>query len=74
MEQFIRPYFSTDSDPLSQLLHLDIKTWLPDDLLLKNDKMTMAHAIEARVPYLDHELVEFMARIRKCLLKNTMPL
>jgi asparagine synthase (glutamine-hydrolysing) len=63
LEQFIRPYFSTDADPLSQLLHLDIKTWLPDDLLLKNDKMTMAHAVEARVPYLDHELVEFMATI-----------
>ncbi|MFQ5645597.1 MAG: asparagine synthase (glutamine-hydrolyzing) [bacterium] len=63
MEKFIRPYFETDEDLLSQLLRLDIKTWLPDDLLLKNDKMSMANAVEARVPYLDHELVELMARI-----------
>ncbi len=62
-EKFIQPYFESGQDALSQLLHLDIKTWLPDDLLLKNDKMTMAHAIEARVPYLDHELVEFMASL-----------
>ncbi len=63
MEQFIKAYFNSGPDLLSQLLMLDIKTWLPDDLLLKNDKMTMAHAVEARVPYLDHELVELMARI-----------
>jgi asparagine synthase (glutamine-hydrolysing) len=63
IKEFIQPYFNTGGDILNQLLLLDIKTWLPDDLLLKNDKMTMAHAVEARVPYLDHELVEFMAQI-----------
>ncbi len=63
MAEFIQPYFNSGPDLLSQLLLLDIKTWLPDDLLLKNDKMTMAHAVEARVPYLDHELVELAARI-----------
>ncbi len=63
LEKLIQPYFNSDEDALSQLLHLDVKTWLPDDLLLKNDKMTMAHAVEARVPYLDHELVELMASI-----------
>ncbi len=62
-EKLIQPYFESGGDTLSQLLLLDIKTWLPDDLLLKNDKMTMAHAVEARVPFLDHELVEFMAAI-----------
>lgn len=45
-------------DYLSRLLRLDIKTWLSDDLLVKVDRMTMAHAVEARVPYLDHEVVE----------------
>ena len=34
------------------------RVWLPDDLLVKADKMTMAHAIELRVPFLDHELME----------------
>ncbi len=62
-QEIVRPYFELPVDGLSQLLHLDINTWLPDDLLIKNDKMTMAHAIEARVPFLDHKLVEFMARI-----------
>jgi asparagine synthase (glutamine-hydrolysing) len=41
------------------MLHLDTRVWLPDDLLVKADKMTMAHGVELRVPLLDHELVEF---------------
>lgn len=63
VEDVVRPYFRGEGDGLSQLLALDFNTWLPDDLLLKNDKMTMAHAVEARVPYLDHKLVELCARI-----------
>lgn len=50
-------------DTLSKMLYADIKTWLPDDLLVKVDKMTMANSIEARVPYLDHTLVEFAMNI-----------
>jgi asparagine synthase (glutamine-hydrolysing) len=50
-------------DSLSKMLYADIKTWLPDDLLVKVDKMTMANSIEARVPYLDHTLVEFAMNI-----------
>jgi asparagine synthase (glutamine-hydrolysing) len=49
--------------PLSQLLYVDSKTWLPDDLLLKADKMTMAASIELRVPFLDHKIVEFVASL-----------
>ncbi len=48
---------------LSQLLYVDSKTWLPDDLLLKADKMTMAASIELRVPFLDHKVVEFAASL-----------
>jgi asparagine synthase (glutamine-hydrolysing) len=44
--------------PLRRMLYLDTRVWLPDDLLVKADKMTMAHAVELRVPLLDHQLVE----------------
>jgi asparagine synthase (glutamine-hydrolysing) len=44
--------------PLRRMLYLDSRVWLPDDLLVKADKMTMAHAVELRVPFLDHELMQ----------------
>ncbi len=49
------------ADLLSKMLYVDSKTWLPDDLLLKADKMTMANSIELRVPLLDHKILEFAA-------------
>jgi asparagine synthase (glutamine-hydrolysing) len=52
-----------DCDPLNQMLYFDSKTWLPDDLLIKADRMTMAASVELRVPFLDHRLVEFAARL-----------
>jgi asparagine synthase (glutamine-hydrolysing) len=48
---------------LNQALHLQFDHWLPDDILTKQDKMSMAHGIEARVPFLDHELVEYALRL-----------
>lgn len=47
----------------NSILKIDIKERLPNNMLLKNDKMTMAHSIEARVPFLDHRLVEFATKI-----------
>ncbi|MCD6288746.1 MAG: asparagine synthase (glutamine-hydrolyzing) [Candidatus Hydrogenedentes bacterium] len=58
----LEQYFST-GNRLNNLLNLDMATWLPNDLFLKADKMTMAHAVETRVPFMDHELVEFAATI-----------
>ena len=46
------------------MLYIDTKTWLPDDLLVKADKMTMANSLELRVPLLDHRLLEFAAPYR----------
>ena len=48
---------------VNKMLYVDTKTSLPDDLLLKADKMTMANSIELRVPLLDHKLLEFAATL-----------
>ena len=48
-------------DRINRMLYIDTKTWLPDDLLLKADKMTMANSIELRVPFLDHKILEYAA-------------
>lgn len=67
-------------DPISRMLYVDTKLWLPDDLLARGDKTSMANSLEARVPLLDHKLVEFAASVpsnlkvkgmtRKYLLKE----
>lgn len=48
---------------LDRLLHLNIRTYLADDLLPKVDRMSMAHGLEVRAPFLDHELVEWALRL-----------
>lgn len=49
--------------PLDAMLYIDTKSWLPDDLLIKADKMTMANSLELRVPLLDHKVLEFAAAL-----------
>lgn len=50
-------------DVVSRMLYIDTKTWLPDDLLVKADKITMANSVELRVPLLDHRVLEFAASL-----------
>lgn len=50
-------------DDLSSMLYLDTKIWLPDNLLMKGDKMTMAASLEGRIPLLDYRLIEYAASI-----------
>jgi len=54
---------SRASDPVDRALHLDTTVMLVDDPVKRVDNMTMAAGLEARVPFLDHELVELAARI-----------
>jgi len=46
-------------DPVTQMLYIDTRASLPDDLLMVADKTSMANSLEARVPYLDYRLIEF---------------
>ena len=55
-------YHSDQNDGLSLILLNIINYWLPNDLLLKADRMSMAHSIELRSPFLDIELTEFLAK------------
>lgn len=48
---------------LNRLLHIDNAVFLPDDLMVKNDRMSMAHSLEARVPMCDPDLAQFMATV-----------
>jgi len=64
--------------PIDRMLYADIMTRLPEHSLMLIDRMTMAHGLEARSPFLDHELMEFMAafpdhlKIRNGVLKYAL--
>jgi asparagine synthase (glutamine-hydrolysing) len=60
---YFRPHLEAvrGRSPLSQLLYLNAKTYLPDDLLVKMDRASMAHALETRSPFLDRALMDYVA-------------
>ncbi|MGI9285765.1 MAG: asparagine synthase (glutamine-hydrolyzing) [Pseudomonadales bacterium] len=61
-------YNKADTDDhLSKILYTDLKTYLPGDILVKVDRMSMANSLETRAPFLDYRLVEYAASIPSSL-------
>ena len=67
-----KPYFDQvkDQDDLHKKLFLDMHLWLPHDILLKADKMTMAHSLELRVPYLEQKSLGTRPQHRQQILRR----
>lgn len=65
VKQITKPFFDKvkDKDDLTKMQYLDMHLWLPQDILLKADKMTMAHSLELRVPFLDREVMNLARKI-----------
>jgi asparagine synthase (glutamine-hydrolysing) len=67
----LRTSQSPNRDPLSEILFMDLTSYLPDDLLIKVDIASMANSLEVRSPFLDHKFVEFVQSIPNSLrLRN----
>ncbi len=67
-----QPFFkkNTTSDPVTRAQYIDIKTYMSEDILVKVDRMSMAHSLEVRAPLLDHKVMEFAASIPSSLKLN----
>jgi asparagine synthase (glutamine-hydrolysing) len=63
-QNFLEYFQVVDEIPfLDQALYVDAQTWLLDDILVKVDRMSMAHSVEVRCPFLDRRLVEYAAQL-----------
>lgn len=64
--QLTAPYFAevADRDPLIKMQYIDTRTWLRGDILVKGDRLSMAHSLEVRVPFLDREVFAFASTLK----------
>lgn len=64
-EKLTKPYYDMvkDKDPVTKMQFIDLNMWMVGDILLKADKMSMANSLEARVPFLDKEIMKLGGRI-----------
>jgi len=65
VKDIVKPYFDQvkNEDEITKMQYLDLQLWLVDDILLKADKMSMAHSIELRVPFLDREVMKTASKV-----------
>ncbi len=73
LKDILYPYYEKvkDKDELTKKMYIDYHFWLPQDILLKADKMSMAHSLELRVPLLDIKLFDYSRHIpSKFMIKN----
>lgn len=72
IESITKPVYDRvkEKDDLTKMQYLDLNLWLPGDILLKADKMSMAHSIELRVPFLDKEVMAMAGELPSQLRVN----
>lgn len=63
LSYFNSPIMADESDSANRAFYCDVKTYLPEDILAVTDRMSMQHALEVRVPFLDHKFMEFCSTI-----------
>lgn len=75
IDAITEPFNQAEADNLlDRMLYTDFATRLPEHSLVLTDRMSMAHGLEARSPFLDHELVEFLAKVpAKIKVQNNQP-
>lgn len=65
VKEIVKPYYDqvNGEDDVTKMQYLDLHLWLVDDILLKADKMSMAHSIDVRMPFLDREVMKIASKV-----------